>query len=149
MTIPPEILEQIEKEAKKVLVFQDIINLGKLGYSLCQKQTPPPTSINWQEVWLDHKEFAIFPLDEKLIEFNVNEQLKNKRSDRDQKIAQAVEGLVEAIKKYETAFKTIKAQMTLRPGMMGVWDRQMEVILEDSPRALSKWEEAKNEKHLR
>lgn len=50
--------------------------------------------------------------------------------------------LVEALGKYMLAFKTVEAQLTLNPGMLGVWRRQFETILGDAPNALAEHRKA-------
>lgn len=56
MSIPPEILEQIKKESERRCPTNDEMLFGfqdgaQFGYSLCQKQTPPPTGREIEVYW--------------------------------------------------------------------------------------------------
>ena len=150
MTIPPDILEQIEKETdRKYGDIESAVSFGQktgfkagaqFGYSLRQKQTPPPTYT---------KEYKLFGDPIKVFDCTRGQWVHilgvmdggkihvREITPRDQKIAQAVEGL----------------ELTLRKILLNI-DRNMEAtegesmtmemvfyksILEE---ALSKWEAA-------
>lgn len=157
MTIPPEILEQISEACishprqkdiadpeMKGLYRCGFIDGSKFGYSLCQKQTPPPTgkSIFILNMLHANNEGRVIGFEcNQRAQKSVDKQPKvilgfneyREVTDRDKKIAQAVEGLVESIQKSDLRTSTyLKAH-------------QREAIID----ALSKLEEAKNEKPLR
>lgn len=171
MTIPPEILEQIEKKINHDLGCRRQIELkdgttltcepsfscdhcyeairfrngAQFGYSLCQKQTPPPTG---KDYWIgfNRPEQPFRSGDPYISETPVSLSSTHVRevTDRDQKIAQAVEGLVEAMKYYIENCEPIFYELIGGDGaptghlpMPGDWDI--------ANKALSKWEEAKND----
>lgn len=55
----------------------------------------------------------------------------------------AIEGMREALVKYQNAFQTIEAQLNIRPELLGVWRRQMEFILGEAPKALAAFEKVR------
>ena len=149
MTIPPEILEQIEKKAQAVEDEQfkncpngwtvapwcnsDTVSAAfeegaEFAWELCQKQTPPAPNVSSDGLGNGPAESASANL------------VGAPHSDRDQKIAQAVEGLVLAAKGVNSWLASKKVYEE-EPGSK---KRILEIV--DLTEALSKLEAA-NEPH--
>ena len=167
MTLPPEILEQISEACTNHPRQKDIsdpemkglyrcgfIDGSKLGYSLRQKQTPPATPTG-RKFWIARVTKMFFGpetyrkttdrLCDSLLEATQQEhdEIIHTRevTDRDQKIAQAVEGLVQTMRTAYDYMKNFDCDKSCDP--MVNFHQPECCIANDFNEALSKYEEAK------